>query len=135
MEKTNPPKYEKIEDMADMTVLNTPCVLHNLRQRYYAKLIYVSVPQQTILIYVFFFLSLSRSILLTHSISVITFIEKIIIIKMKWGFEINKKKKNIYKRNGVFETYNKILKMFMKKEQRFQERSAPTSQPSQIRKG
>ncbi|XP_005176298.1 myosin heavy chain, muscle isoform X18 [Musca domestica] len=40
VEKTNPPKYEKIEDMADMTVLNTPCVLHNLRQRYYHKLIY-----------------------------------------------------------------------------------------------
>uniref|UniRef100_Q9TNT1 Myosin heavy chain (Fragments) n=1 Tax=Drosophila melanogaster TaxID=7227 RepID=Q9TNT1_DROME len=37
---SNPPKSEKIEDMADMTVLNTPCVLHNLRQRYYAKLIY-----------------------------------------------------------------------------------------------
>ncbi|XP_067622947.1 myosin heavy chain, muscle isoform X40 [Eurosta solidaginis] len=40
VEKTNPPKFEKVEDMADMTVLNTPCVLHNLRQRYYAKLIY-----------------------------------------------------------------------------------------------
>nr|P05661.4 RecName: Full=Myosin heavy chain, muscle [Drosophila melanogaster] len=40
VEKVNPPKFEKIEDMADMTVLNTPCVLHNLRQRYYAKLIY-----------------------------------------------------------------------------------------------
>lgn len=32
--------------MADMTVLNTPCVLHNLRQRYYAKLIYVSANGQ-----------------------------------------------------------------------------------------
>ncbi|XP_053958279.1 myosin heavy chain, muscle isoform X16 [Anastrepha ludens] len=40
VEKTNPPKFEKVEDMADMTVLNTPCVLHNLRQRYYSKLIY-----------------------------------------------------------------------------------------------
>ncbi|XP_046802726.1 myosin heavy chain, muscle isoform X25 [Lucilia cuprina] len=40
VEKVNPPKYEKVEDMADMTVLNTPCVLHNLKQRYYAKLIY-----------------------------------------------------------------------------------------------
>lgn len=46
MEKVNPPKFEKIEDMADMTVLNTPCVLHNLRQRYYAKLIYVSANGQ-----------------------------------------------------------------------------------------
>ncbi|XP_037817629.1 myosin heavy chain, muscle isoform X36 [Lucilia sericata] len=40
IEKVNPPKYEKVEDMADMTVLNTPCVLHNLKQRYYSKLIY-----------------------------------------------------------------------------------------------
>uniref|UniRef100_A0A1B0AS68 Myosin motor domain-containing protein n=1 Tax=Glossina palpalis gambiensis TaxID=67801 RepID=A0A1B0AS68_9MUSC len=43
VEKTNPPKFEKIEDMADMTVLNTPCVLHNLRQRYYSKIIYVNL--------------------------------------------------------------------------------------------
>ena len=40
---TNPPKYEKCEDMADLTMLNEACVLHNLKQRYYAKLIYVSV--------------------------------------------------------------------------------------------
>ncbi|KAI5720031.1 hypothetical protein M8J77_000833 [Diaphorina citri] len=37
----NPPKFEKVEDMADMTHLNDASVLHNLRQRYYAKLIYV----------------------------------------------------------------------------------------------
>ncbi|XP_026689236.1 myosin heavy chain, muscle-like isoform X12 [Diaphorina citri] len=36
----NPPKFEKVEDMADMTHLNDASVLHNLRQRYYAKLIY-----------------------------------------------------------------------------------------------
>lgn len=29
--------------MADLTYLNDAAVLHNLRQRYYAKLIYVSV--------------------------------------------------------------------------------------------
>jgi myosin heavy subunit len=39
----NPPKFEKVEDMADLTHLNEACVLHNLRQRYYKKLIYVSV--------------------------------------------------------------------------------------------
>lgn len=38
----NPPKFEKVEDMADLTYLNDAAVLHNLRQRYYAKLIYVS---------------------------------------------------------------------------------------------
>uniref|UniRef100_A0A8D8U4L3 Myosin heavy chain, muscle n=1 Tax=Cacopsylla melanoneura TaxID=428564 RepID=A0A8D8U4L3_9HEMI len=36
----NPPKFEKVEDMADMTHLNDASVLHNLRQRYYSKLIY-----------------------------------------------------------------------------------------------
>lgn len=40
--QVNPPKFEKIEDMADLTFLNDAAVLHNLRQRYYAKLIYVS---------------------------------------------------------------------------------------------
>lgn len=38
----NPPKFEKVEDMADLTYLNDASVLHNLKQRYYAKLIYVS---------------------------------------------------------------------------------------------
>ncbi|CAH1136020.1 unnamed protein product [Ceutorhynchus assimilis] len=38
--QVNPPKYEKVEDMADLTYLNDAGVLHNLKQRYYAKLIY-----------------------------------------------------------------------------------------------
>ncbi len=38
----NPPKFEKIEDMASLTYLNEAAVLHNLRQRYYSSLIYVS---------------------------------------------------------------------------------------------
>jgi len=38
----NPPKFEKIEDMASLTYLNEAAVLHNLRQRYYSGLIYVS---------------------------------------------------------------------------------------------
>lgn len=40
--QVNPPKFEKVEDMADLTYLNEASVLHNLRQRYYCKLIYVS---------------------------------------------------------------------------------------------
>ena len=40
--QVNPPKFEKIEDMADLTHLNEASVLHNLRQRYYSKIIYVS---------------------------------------------------------------------------------------------
>jgi hypothetical protein len=40
--QVNPPKFEKVEDMADLTYLNEAAVLHNLKQRYYHKLIYVS---------------------------------------------------------------------------------------------
>ncbi|XP_035775745.1 myosin heavy chain, muscle-like isoform X22 [Anopheles albimanus] len=40
LSQVNPPKFEKVEDMADLTYLNEAAVLHNLRQRYYAKLIY-----------------------------------------------------------------------------------------------
>ncbi|VDK21568.1 unnamed protein product, partial [Anisakis simplex] len=36
----NPPKFEKTEDMSNLTILNDACVLHNLRARYAAMLIY-----------------------------------------------------------------------------------------------
>ncbi|KAG9469052.1 hypothetical protein GDO78_021315 [Eleutherodactylus coqui] len=36
----NPPKYDKIEDMAMMTHLNEPAVLYNLKERYAAWMIY-----------------------------------------------------------------------------------------------
>lgn len=42
LSQVNPPKFEKAEDMADLTYLNEASVLHNLKQRYYSKLIYVS---------------------------------------------------------------------------------------------
>ena len=38
----NPPKFEKVEDMAGLTFLNEASVLHNLRTRYFSGLIYVS---------------------------------------------------------------------------------------------
>ena len=38
----NPPKYEKCDDMADLTYLNDATVLHNLRVRYMDWLIYVN---------------------------------------------------------------------------------------------
>ncbi|XP_056637448.1 myosin heavy chain, muscle isoform X24 [Diorhabda sublineata] len=38
--QVNPPKYEKCEDMSNLTYLNDASVLHNLKQRYYAQLIY-----------------------------------------------------------------------------------------------
>ena len=42
-QQMNPPKFEKIEDMAGLTYLNEASVLHNLRQRYFSSLIYVSI--------------------------------------------------------------------------------------------
>lgn len=47
IQKMNPPKFDKAEDMAELTCLNEASVLHNLKDRYYSGLIYVS----------FFFLS------------------------------------------------------------------------------
>ena len=41
----NPPKYDKIEDMAMMTHLSEPSVLYNLKERYAAWMIYVSFHQ------------------------------------------------------------------------------------------
>ena len=38
----NPPKFDKIEDMAMMTHLNEASVLFNLKERYAAWMIYVS---------------------------------------------------------------------------------------------
>jgi myosin protein heavy chain len=37
----NPPKFDKVEDMADLTYLNEASVVHNLRLRYFSNLIYV----------------------------------------------------------------------------------------------
>jgi len=41
----NPPKFDKIEDMAMLTFLHEPAVLFNLKERYAAWMIYVSNPQ------------------------------------------------------------------------------------------
>jgi len=40
IQQVNPPKFEKCEDMSNLTYLNEASVLHNLRSRYQAKLIY-----------------------------------------------------------------------------------------------
>lgn len=40
----NPPKFDKIEDMAMLTFLHEPAVLYNLKERYASWLIYVSFP-------------------------------------------------------------------------------------------
>lgn len=41
IQKMNPPKFNKVEDMAELTCLNEASVLHNLKDRYYSGLIYV----------------------------------------------------------------------------------------------
>lgn len=40
VQQVNPPKYEKAEDMSNLTYLNDASVLYNLKERYYANLIY-----------------------------------------------------------------------------------------------
>lgn len=37
----NPPKYDKTEDMANLTFLNDASVLYNLKSRYFELMIYV----------------------------------------------------------------------------------------------
>jgi myosin protein heavy chain len=39
-QKMNPPKFNKVEDMAELTCLNEASVLHNIKDRYYSGLIY-----------------------------------------------------------------------------------------------
>ena len=40
--QVNPPKFEKCEDMSNLTYLNEASVLWNLKSRYQSKMIYVS---------------------------------------------------------------------------------------------
>lgn len=47
IQQMNPPKFDMIEDMAMLTHLNEASVLFNLRRRYSAWMIYVSVPLWT----------------------------------------------------------------------------------------
>jgi hypothetical protein len=42
IQRMNPPKFSKVEDMAELTCLNEASVLYNLKDRYYSGLIYVN---------------------------------------------------------------------------------------------
>jgi len=42
VDKVNPAKFDKADDMAELTHLNEASVVHNLHTRYQADLIYVS---------------------------------------------------------------------------------------------
>ena len=39
----NPPKFDRVDDIAELTFLNEPSVVHNLRLRYGSGAIYVSI--------------------------------------------------------------------------------------------
>ena len=69
VQQMNPPKYEKAEDMADLTYLNDASVLHNLRQRYMTWMIYVSVfffNMETKNLFFIFYIDILRSLLRGH---------------------------------------------------------------------
>ena len=42
VDRVNPAKFDKADDMAELTHLNEASVVHNLHMRYQADLIYVS---------------------------------------------------------------------------------------------
>ena len=44
VDKVNPAKFDKTDDMAELTHLNEPSVIHNLHMRYQSDLIYVRWP-------------------------------------------------------------------------------------------
>jgi myosin protein heavy chain len=41
LSKMNPPKFDRVDDIADLTYLNEASVVHNLRLRYGSGAIYV----------------------------------------------------------------------------------------------
>lgn len=43
IDKVNPAKFDKADDMAELTHLNEGSVVHNLHTRYQADMIYVSI--------------------------------------------------------------------------------------------
>lgn len=65
IQKMNPPKFDKVEDMAELSFLNEASVLNNLTSRYYSGLIYVSSPtsQPGSLAFIFLFACLSICLL------------------------------------------------------------------------
>ncbi|KIO32711.1 hypothetical protein M407DRAFT_66421 [Tulasnella calospora MUT 4182] len=44
LSKMNPPKFDRVDDIADLTFLNEASVVHNLRLRYGSGAIYVRLP-------------------------------------------------------------------------------------------
>lgn len=63
IQKMNPPKFNKVEDMAELTCLNEASVLHNLKERYYSGLIYVSFKLEAFRLTITLLFFLSRTTL------------------------------------------------------------------------
>ena len=57
--QVNPPKMEKFDDVSNMTYLNEAAVLWNLKARYVAKLIYVSIARQPLYLLQVIFLTIN----------------------------------------------------------------------------
>ena len=74
IQKMNPPKFEKVEDMAELSFLNEASVLHNLTDRYYSGLIYVSMS-----IYFDMQLPMHHIIIYLHSVYILYYINIIIL--------------------------------------------------------
>lgn len=66
IQKMNPPKFDKVEDMAELTCLNEASVLHNIKDRYYSGLIYVSITTslKTLITYVLFYHIITPNIII-----------------------------------------------------------------------
>ena len=72
MQKMNPPKFDKEEDMADLTCLNEASVLHNVKERYYSGLIYVRTLYSTFILLVISYFS--RNFVTVCSFSKVVFL-------------------------------------------------------------
>ena len=64
--QVNPPKMEKFDDVSNMTYLNEASVLWNLKARYVAKLIYVSLFTFSMGFFIIIILDLFWAILCCH---------------------------------------------------------------------
>lgn len=60
LSKKNPPKFDRVDDIADLSFLNEASVVHNLRLRYGSGAIYVS---RMSLAFLFLYLRRNRHIL------------------------------------------------------------------------
>ena len=78
--QVNPPKMEKFDDVSNMTYLNEAAVLWNLKARYVAKLIYVSINHESF--YFCPFLSMRNRIEISVCLSFFLTSERL----NKWAF-------------------------------------------------